>query len=184
MRLHENNYNISPFLQIDNSLNFLTRFIQSIQTALKFENATTYTNVITAMENFIVSKKINYVYMTSSQSRFVLPNLSIAVNLSKYEKALCFLYVRCSSHWGGSPQNVLGDGRTCGTTLASAYVLRHLSTAWSQLQMKERSLSGSECWVVCRRWTPEIEFNKRLSLSIIRLANYNVTTSLIYKVVV
>ena len=53
--------------------------------------------------------------------------------------------VRCGSHRGGSPQNVLGDERTCGTTLASAYMLRHLSAAWLQLQMKERSLSGSEC---------------------------------------
>jgi len=40
------------------------------------------------------------------------------------------------------------------------------------------SLSGSKCWMVCHRWIPEIEFNKRLSLSIIRLANYSVTTSL------
>ena len=46
--------------------------------------------------------------------------------------------VRRGSHRGGSPQNVLGDKRTCGTTLASAYVLRCLSAAWSQLQMKER----------------------------------------------
>ena len=46
--------------------------------------------------------------------------------------------VRHSSHWGGSPQNRLGDEWTCGTTLASAYVLRHLSAAWLQLQMKER----------------------------------------------
>ena len=38
-----------------------------------------------------------------------------------------------------------GDERTCGTTLASAYVLRRLSAAWSQLQMKERSPSESEC---------------------------------------
>ena len=53
--------------------------------------------------------------------------------------------VRRGSHRGGSPQNVLGDERTCGTTLASAYVLRHLSAAWSQLQMKEGSLSRSEC---------------------------------------
>ena len=53
--------------------------------------------------------------------------------------------VRRGSHQGGSPQNVLGDERTCGTTLASAYVLRRLSAAWSQLQMKERSPSGSEC---------------------------------------
>jgi len=28
--------------------------------------------------------------------------------------------------------------RTCGTTLASAYVLRRLSAAWSQLQMKDK----------------------------------------------
>ena len=39
----------------------------------------------------------------------------------------------------------LGDEQTCGTTLASAYVLCRLSAAWSQLQMKERSPSGSEC---------------------------------------
>ena len=42
------------------------------------------------------------------------------------------------SHRGGSPQNGLGDEQTCGTTLASAYVLRRLSATWSQLQMKER----------------------------------------------
>jgi len=46
--------------------------------------------------------------------------------------------VRRSSHRGGSPQNGLGDEWTCGTTLASAYVLRRLSAMWSQLQMKER----------------------------------------------
>ena len=45
--------------------------------------------------------------------------------------------VRCGSHQGGSPQNRLGDEWTCGTTLASAYVLRRLSAAWSQLQVKE-----------------------------------------------
>ena len=45
------------------------------------------------------------------------------------------------------------------------------------------SPSGSECWMVCCRWTPEIEFNKRLSLLIIRLVNYSVTTSLIYKLI-
>ena len=46
--------------------------------------------------------------------------------------------VRCGSHQGRSPQNGLGGERTYGTTLASAYVLRRLSAAWSQLQMKER----------------------------------------------
>ena len=46
--------------------------------------------------------------------------------------------VRRSSHRGESPQNGLRDERTCRTTLASAYVLRRLSAAWSQLQMKER----------------------------------------------
>ena len=46
--------------------------------------------------------------------------------------------VRRGSHWGGSPQNGLRDEWTCGTTLASAYVLCHLSTMWLQLQMKKR----------------------------------------------
>ena len=46
--------------------------------------------------------------------------------------------VRHGSHRGGSLQNGLRDEQTCGMTLASAYVLRCLSAAWSQLQMKER----------------------------------------------
>ena len=53
--------------------------------------------------------------------------------------------VRRGSHRGESPQNVLGDEQTCGTTLTSAYVLHRLSVTWSQLQMKERSPSESEC---------------------------------------
>ena len=42
---------------------------------------------------------------------------------------------------------------------------------------KRESLSESEYWLVCCRWTLEIKFNKSLSLSIIRLVNYSVTTS-------
>ena len=37
--------------------------------------------------------------------------------------------VRHSSHWGESPQNGLRDKQTCRMTLASAYILRHLSAA-------------------------------------------------------
>ena len=47
-------------------------------------------------------------------------------------------YVRCGSHWGRSLENGLRDEQTCGTTLASAYVLCCLSAVWSQLQMKKR----------------------------------------------
>jgi len=46
--------------------------------------------------------------------------------------------VRCGLHRGGSPQDGLRDERTCGTTLASAYVLCRLSAVWSQLHMKGR----------------------------------------------
>jgi len=35
--------------------------------------------------------------------------------------------VRCGSHQGGSSQDGLRDKQTCGTTLASAYVLHCLS---------------------------------------------------------
>ena len=54
------------------------------------------------------------------------------------EKKMLSVGVRHGSYQGGSLQNGLGDEQTCGMTLASAYVLRHLSAAWSQLQMKER----------------------------------------------
>ena len=41
--------------------------------------------------------------------------------------------VRCSSHRSESLRSGLGNEWTCETTLASAYVLHHLSAAWSQL---------------------------------------------------
>jgi len=91
MRIYENNCNISLFLQIDDSLDSLTQSTQSMQTVLKCDNAISYTNVIAAMKDFVVLNKINYVYMALSQKRFVLPDLHIAVNLSRCEKALCFL---------------------------------------------------------------------------------------------
>jgi len=46
---------------------------------------------------------------------------------------------------------------------------------------REKSKREVSTDLVCHCWTPEIEFNKRLSLSIIRLVNYSVTTSLIYE---
>ena len=49
---------------------------------------------------------------------------------------------------------------------------------------RKESLSRSEYWLVCCCWILEVKFNKSLSSSIIRLANYSVTTSLIYKLIV
>ena len=44
------------------------------------------------MKDFIESSRLNYVCIASNQSKFVLPDLLITMNLSKCEKALCFLY--------------------------------------------------------------------------------------------
>ena len=38
--------------------------------------------------------------MTSNQNKFVLPNLPITTNLSKYKKALCFLYKNKNAPYG------------------------------------------------------------------------------------
>ena len=38
-----------------------------------------------------------------------------------------------------SPQDRLRDMWTCGMTVASAYVLHHLSTIWSQFSIEGRS---------------------------------------------
>jgi len=40
---------------------------------------------------------------------------------------------------GESLQDGLGVVWTCGTTLASVYILHHLSAAWSQFQRRKRS---------------------------------------------
>ena len=48
--------------------------------------------------------------------------------------------VRHGSHQGGSLQNGLRNEQTYRTTLASAYMLHHLSAIWLQLQMMGRSL--------------------------------------------
>jgi len=45
------------------------------------------------MEDFIVSSRINYTCIALSQSKFVLSNSSITVNLSKCVKILCFLCI-------------------------------------------------------------------------------------------
>jgi len=68
---------------------------------------------------------------------FAVP-LLIEIMVPEWESVGISLIVRHGSHQGGSLQNGLRDEQTCGTTLASAYVLRCLSAAWSQLQMKER----------------------------------------------
>jgi len=62
------------FLQIDNSLNFLTQSIQS------------YTNIVTTIENFIISSRVNYTCIASSQNKFVLPDLSITMNFSNVRR--------------------------------------------------------------------------------------------------
>jgi len=52
-------------------------------TILKYDNTIACTNIIAIVKDFIVSSRINYAYIASSQSKFVLLNLPITVNLSK-----------------------------------------------------------------------------------------------------
>ena len=68
-----------------------------MQTVFKCNNVILCTNIIAVIEKFVVLNKINYVCIASSQNRFVLPDLSIAINLSKCEKILCF-YVRVKKY--------------------------------------------------------------------------------------
>jgi len=51
------------------------------------------------IKNFVVLKKIDYTYMASSQNRFVLSDLLITVNLSKYEKKHYISCIRMKKHF-------------------------------------------------------------------------------------
>ena len=54
---------MSLFLQIDDSLNFLTQFTQLMWNILKYDDIITYTNIITAIKNFVFSKRISYAHI-------------------------------------------------------------------------------------------------------------------------
>jgi len=69
-----------------------------------------------------------------------------------------------------SPWDGLGDVWTCGMTLASAYVLCHLSATWSQFQIRE--ISPRWEWVLI--WYVTIEHQK---LSLIRIIFVNYQTN-------
>ena len=66
--------------------------------------------------------------ITGKLSSKRLPSLKLPAAFSE-EKASTMSWdnVRHGSHQGGSPQDRLRDEQTCGTTLASAYVLHCLS---------------------------------------------------------
>ena len=70
--------------------------------------------------------------------------------------------------------DLLNDlGFSLYTTLPVCYVV---TTSDNRKKSKIRVSTD----LVCHYWTPGIKFNKSLSLSIIRLVNYSVTTSLIW----
>jgi len=50
-------------------------------------------------------KSQKLVYNTLSQNKFILPDLFIAMNLSKYEKILCFLYKGKKAHHNSFYEN-------------------------------------------------------------------------------
>jgi len=64
-------------------------------------------------------------------------------------------------HTGGeSLQDGLRDVQTCETTLASAFVLHHLSTTWSQFQI----IRGSPRWEWVLIWYIAIEHQRSSSI--------------------
>jgi len=84
MRLHENNCDISLFLQINYSLNFLTQSTQFMHTVSKYGNTIICANIMAAMKDFVISKKINYTCIALGQNKFVLSNSSIAMNVKRH----------------------------------------------------------------------------------------------------
>jgi len=65
---------------------------------------------------------------------YILDVNSLIYTISNSKQLLSIVYTR-----GESPQDRLRDVQTYRITLASAYVLYHLSTIWLQLQIRGRS---------------------------------------------
>ena len=81
-----------------------------------------------------------------------------------------------------SLQYRLGDIQTCWNDLGfSLYIALPICCMVATSDNRKKSKMEVSTNLVCCHWTPGIEFNKSLSLLIIKLANYSVTTSLIYE---
>jgi len=88
---------------------------------------------------YLIANNLASMLVTFTTWYIVLTTGLLRIWICMIEVAMSFLIlVRCGSHWDRSLQNGLRDERTCGTTLASAYMLCHLSATWLQLQMNER----------------------------------------------
>jgi len=89
--------------------------------------------------------------------------------------------VRCGSHWGWKSarwtQRCTDSWNDLGFSLCTVLSICHVVAILENKKKSEMEVSAD---LVYHCWTLEIEFNKSLSLLIIRLANYSVTTSLIY----
>ena len=59
------------------------------------------------IEEFVISKEINNRCIALSQKKIVLANLSIAVNFSKCEKTLCFLYKSKKEAYNSFYKNII-----------------------------------------------------------------------------
>ena len=112
----------------------------------------------------------------------------IHINNKAWSDRLCkfsvivWLFVRHSSYWGQKSTRwtwrCADSWNNLGFSLYTAPSIYHMVTISENRKKSEMGVSTN---LVCRHWTPEIKLNKMLSLLIIRLVNYSVTTSLIYK---
>jgi len=106
-------YTINSFYYTKYLTILLTFYLFSIFFTFYSLTLSTFISVV----SFIFCSSTNFLYLIVRKS-IILPNLNILVSL---------WIVRYGSYQGGSPQNGHRDEQTCGTTLASAYVLHHLS---------------------------------------------------------
>ena len=110
--------------------------------------------------------KINMTTKGPSRKQIIVPMSNNNTNkfmttLSKYVTNLNWTLISGVVHIRSeSPWEELRDVQTCRTTLASAYMLCHLSTIWSQLQKIRRSLNRE--WVLI--WYVIVEHQKSSSI--------------------
>ena len=98
-----------------------------------------------------------------STSHSLTSSTSTSFTFSTFCFLICSLYLSGAVHTGGeSLQYGPRDIWTCWITLASAYVLCHLSAIWSQLQMIGRSLRWE--WVLI--WCIAVEYWRLSSIRV------------------
>ena len=168
-------HNISNLVSLVTDLNLLS----SLYILLKYMTNTAHRNTTYKLKPKIILTCLLHSWIMYNDLFGLLRDLIRILDNKICENNI---YVRHGSHWEWKSTRWTWRCVDLWNNIGfSLYTVLSLCCVITISDDREKSEMGVSADLVCYCWTLGIKFNKSLSSLIIRLANYSITTSLIYK---